>query len=243
VCIPIFMGAGVFVLMYILLKHSVLKFFIIGVRSEVVRLVTVEDSCLLEYGTTYSRRPCCLHHHNDSLPWYGGSRFIWSVRSQVLDSFMSHHRRQYSLTAWMFSLKKPDLTLECELLYSSDLWNDCNYELQGMYVEVDHLRMWKKGKLYGSAVLLLEELHFMMTCSKLQTKCLVLEQVLERLLLLLLPSFCNVKLTLIVPFVVNCCCCCWFFFFFFFFFFWGVLNLSIHLGLVIIFMSYVMVDL
>jgi len=62
------MGAGVFVLMYILLKHSVLKFFIIGVRSEVVRLVTVEDSCLLEYGTTYSRRPCCLHHHNDSLP-------------------------------------------------------------------------------------------------------------------------------------------------------------------------------
>jgi hypothetical protein len=40
--------------------------------------------------------------------------------------------------------------------------------------------MWKKGKLYVSAMLLLEELHFMMTCSKLPTKSLVLEQVLER---------------------------------------------------------------
>jgi len=38
--------------MYILLKHSVLKFFIIGVRSEAVRLMTVEDSCLLEYDST-----------------------------------------------------------------------------------------------------------------------------------------------------------------------------------------------
>lgn len=71
-------------------------------------------------------------------------------------------------------------------------------------MEVDHPGMWKKGKLYGSAMLLLEELHFMMTCSKLPTKSLVLEQVLERLLLLLLPSFCNVKLTLIVSLVVNC---------------------------------------
>jgi len=70
-----------------------------------------------------------------------------------------------------------------------------------MYVEVDHLGMWKRGKLYGSAMLLLEELRFMMTCSKLPTKFLVLEQVLERLLLLLLPSFCNVKLTFIVPLV------------------------------------------
>jgi len=47
-----FMGAGVFILMYILLKHSVLKFLIIGVRSEAVRLMTVEDSCLMEYAST-----------------------------------------------------------------------------------------------------------------------------------------------------------------------------------------------
>jgi len=72
-----------------------------------------------------------------------------------------------------------------------------------MCVEVDHLRMWKKGKLYVSAVLLVEELHFMMTCSKLPTKSLELEQVLERLLLLLLPPLCYVKLNLIVPLVVN----------------------------------------
>jgi hypothetical protein len=97
-----------------------------------------------------------------------------------------------------------------------------------MYVEVDHLGMWNKGTLYGSAVLLLEELHFMMTCSKLPTKSLVLEQVLERLLLLLLPSFCNVKLTFIVPLVVNC--------------FFFLLILSKHLGLVIICISSVMVD-
>lgn len=95
-------------------------------------------------------------------------------------------------------------------------------------MEVDHPGMWKKGKLYGSAVLLLGELHFMMTCSKLPTKSLVLEQVLQRLLLLLLPSFCNVKLTLIVALVVNC---------------FFVLNLSIHLGFVIICISSVMVDL
>lgn len=46
------MGAGVFILTYILLKHSVLKFLVIGVRSETVWLVTIQDSCLLEYGTT-----------------------------------------------------------------------------------------------------------------------------------------------------------------------------------------------
>lgn len=72
-----------------------------------------------------------------------------------------------------------------------------------MDVEVGRLGMWKKGNLYGSAVLLLEELHFMMICSKLPSKSLVLEQVLKRLLLLLLPSFCNMKLTLLVPHVVN----------------------------------------
>lgn len=32
--------------------HSVLKFLIAGVRSEAVRLVSVEDSCRLEHGTT-----------------------------------------------------------------------------------------------------------------------------------------------------------------------------------------------
>jgi hypothetical protein len=39
-----------------------------------------------------------------------------------------------------------------------------------MGVEVDHLGMWRKEKLYGSAVLLLGELHFMMISCKLQTK-------------------------------------------------------------------------
>jgi hypothetical protein len=54
-----------------------------------------------------------------------------------------------------------------------------------MDVEVDHLGMWKEEKLYGSAVLLLRELHFMMTCNKLPSKSPALEQVLERLLILL----------------------------------------------------------
>jgi hypothetical protein len=72
-----------------------------------------------------------------------------------------------------------------------------------MGVGVGHLGMWKEEKRYGSAVLLLEELHFMMTGSKLPSKSLALEQVLERLVLLLLSSFCNVKLILIVPIVVN----------------------------------------
>jgi hypothetical protein len=68
-----------------------------------------------------------------------------------------------------------------------------------MAVEVGHLGMWKEEKLCGSAVLLLEELHFMMTCSKLPVRPQALEQVLERLLLLILPSLHNMKLALILP--------------------------------------------
>jgi hypothetical protein len=81
-------------------------------------------------------------------------------------------------------------------------------------------------------MLLLEELRFMMICSKLPTKSLVLEQVLERLMLLLLLFFCNVKLTFIVPLVVMVS-----------FPPPPPLNLSKHLGLVIICISPVMVDL
>ena len=42
VCILIFVGAGVYILMHILLNPSFLKFLIIGVRSEALSLVTVE---------------------------------------------------------------------------------------------------------------------------------------------------------------------------------------------------------
>jgi hypothetical protein len=76
VCIHMFMGAGFFVFMYIMLKHSVLKLLNVRVRSEVLTLVTGEDSCRLEYDTAQSRKTCCLGHCKDILPWYGGSRFL-----------------------------------------------------------------------------------------------------------------------------------------------------------------------
>jgi hypothetical protein len=72
-----------------------------------------------------------------------------------------------------------------------------------MDVEVGHLGMWKEEKLCGSAALLLEELHFMMTCSKLPLRPQALEQVLERLLLLILSSFHNMKLSLILYLSVD----------------------------------------
>lgn len=74
-----------------------------------------------------------------------------------------------------------------------------SYDLKEMDVAVGHLEMWKEEKLCGSVVLLLEELHFMMTCSKLPVRPQALEQVLERLLLLILPSLHNMKLALILP--------------------------------------------
>jgi hypothetical protein len=66
-----------------------------------------------------------------------------------------------------------------------------------MGVEVGRLGMWKEEKLYDSAVLLLEELHSMMTCNKLPVRPRSSEQVLERLLLLILPSLHNMNLALI----------------------------------------------
>jgi hypothetical protein len=62
--------------------------------------------------------------------------------------------------------------------------------------------MWREEKLCVLAMSLLEEHHCMMTCSKLPSKPLASEQVLERLLLMLLSS-CNVKFTLILPLKVN----------------------------------------
>jgi hypothetical protein len=72
-----------------------------------------------------------------------------------------------------------------------------------MGVEVGHLGMWKEEKLYDSAVLLLEELHFMTSCSILPVRPQALEQVLERLLLLILPSLHSRKLAVIEFFTLN----------------------------------------
>jgi hypothetical protein len=72
-----------------------------------------------------------------------------------------------------------------------------------MDVEVGHLGMWKEEKLYGSALLLLEELHFMMSCSILPVKSQASEQVLERLLLLILPPLHNMKLASISRLILH----------------------------------------